>query len=72
MLGRLLLWLRYKITVDAYKGQSSSSSPARAAAAGSFLSPQASFFSSFFLSLQLWLCDLFLKINSPDHNNEGF
>lgn len=67
MLSRLLLWLRYKITVDTYKGQSSSSSSARAAATGSFLSPQASIFVS--AALAVWPV---FKINTPDHNNEGF
>lgn len=60
MLSRLLLWLRYKITVDAYKGQRSSYSRAPTAATGSFLSPSSQPI-SLFLSMQHWLCDLFLK-----------
>lgn len=67
LLDRLLLWLRYKITVNIYKGQSSFSCPTHTATTVFFLSPQANFFLS--AALPVIAC---FENQYTEHCDDGF
>lgn len=67
LLYQLLLWLRYEITVNISKGQSSFSCPTHTATTVFFLSPQANFFLSAALPVMACFENQYTK-----HSDDGF